>query len=175
MARQPIALDFAQSAKRLGKRDLRIGPVQQQQVDFALAQPHQRVAGSAFECARCEMRRPDIRRQKHLAALDAGGVQAFADLALIVVDFCGVDVAIAEPQSLLDHARARTPAQFPRAEPDQGNPGALGLDAGYGIDRAHLGCKFRAWPAKEEASRKAKTWIFRLSMIFFRIMPGYFV
>ena len=52
MARQPIALDLAQRAERIGERDLRIGPVQQQQIEFAQAQPAERVARGPFEIAR---------------------------------------------------------------------------------------------------------------------------
>jgi hypothetical protein len=45
----------------------------------------------------------------------AGGAQTLADLALVVVHFRGVDVAIAQAQRLLDHSHTSTPAQVPGA------------------------------------------------------------
>ena len=137
MARQPVALDLAQRADGVRQRDLRIGPVQQQQVDLAQPQPHQAIARRALELARGEMARPDFGGDEHVVALDARGAQAFADLALVVVHLRGVDVAIAEPQRLLDDAGAGAAAQFPGAEPEQRNPRAIGLDARYGCARGH--------------------------------------
>src|SRR5215475_8203383 len=52
---------------------------------------------------------------------------SLADLALVVVHFRGVDVAVAETQRLLHHARAGAPAQVPGAETDQRNAGAMGF------------------------------------------------
>ena len=71
---------------------------------------------------------PDLGGDEDLVALDAGGAQALADLALVLVDLRGVDVAIAEPQRLLDQPRAGASAQFPGAEPDRRDSGAIGLD-----------------------------------------------
>ena len=56
MARQPVALDLAQRAERFRERDLRIGPVQQQQIDFGQPQPHQTFARGALKLPRREMR-----------------------------------------------------------------------------------------------------------------------
>ena len=58
----------------------------------------------------------------------AGGAHAFADLAFVLVDLRGVDVAIAELDRLLDQAGAGASAQLPGAEPDRGNFCAVGLD-----------------------------------------------
>ena len=71
---------------------------------------------------------PDFRGEEDVVAAHAGGAQAVADFALIVVDLRGIDVAIAEPQRLLDHAGGRPPAQLPGAEPDRRYPCAIGLD-----------------------------------------------
>jgi len=130
LAGEPVALDLAQGAERFGERNLRIGPMQQEQIDLAQAQPHQAVARGALKLARSEMRRPDFRGQKHFAALDVGGIETLPDFALVVVDFRGVDVAIAEPQGLFDHSRTGAAAQFPGAEPDEWKLGAVGVDAG---------------------------------------------
>src|SRR4029078_7522828 len=80
-------------------------------------------------------------REKYLVAPDAGGAQAVADLPLVLIDLRGVDVAIAEPQPLLDQRRADadaqrplhqprpgSSAQFPGAEPDRRDLCAVGLD-----------------------------------------------
>src|ERR1700709_1877612 len=74
------------------------------------------------------MRGPDLGGHEHLVAFDAGRAQAVPDLAFIVIDLRGVDVAIAELYRLLDQTRAGSTAQFPGAQPDRGNLGAIGLD-----------------------------------------------
>src|SRR5262249_38218559 len=128
MARQAVALDLAERAERVAEWNLRIGPMQQQQVYFAQAQPCQAVTRGAFEIARREMRGPDFRRHEDIAALDALRVQSFADLPLIGVHFRRVDVTIAEPQRLLDEASTTAPAQLPSPEAQEGNAGAIGGD-----------------------------------------------
>ena len=139
---RPSRLTF-QSAERLRQRNLRIGPVQQQQIDLAQAQPHQAIARGALQRPRRKMRRPDFGGDEEFVALDAGGADAVADVALVVVHFRGVDVAIAKPQRLLDGPGAAAPAQFPGAEPDQRNFGAVGLDAGDWSNRCHVSLRAR--------------------------------
>ena len=80
--------------------------MQQQQIDLAQPQPHQAIARRALELARGEMARPDFRGHEHVVALGARGAKAFANLALVFVELRGIDVAIAEPQRLLDDAGA---------------------------------------------------------------------
>ena len=77
---------------------------------------------------RREMAGPHLCGDEHLVAGNAGGAQPFADFTLVLVDLRGVDMAIAEPQRLLDQPRAGAPAQLPGAEPDCGNFDAFGLD-----------------------------------------------
>src|SRR5207245_1373914 len=60
------------------------------------------------------------------------GAQAVADLALVLIDLGGIEVAIAEPQRLLDQPRATAAAQLPGAEPDRGDFGAVGFDKKHG-------------------------------------------
>ena len=60
--------------------------------------------------------------------LDARSAQALADLAFVLVDLRGVDVAIAELDRLLDQPRAGSPAQLPGAEPDRRDFCAIGFD-----------------------------------------------
>ena len=102
--------------------------MQQQQVDLGQAQPRQALLGRSLEIVGREMRGPDLGGEEYLVALHAGGAQALADLALVLVDLRGVDVAIAEPQRLLDDARAGASAQFPGAQPDRRDFCAVGLD-----------------------------------------------
>src|SRR5579859_3967074 len=137
VAGEAVALDLAQRADGFGKRYLRVGPVQQEEIDLAQAQPHQTIAGGPLQFARREMARPDLGRDENLAARHARRPQPFADVALVVVHFGGVDVPVAEPERLLDHAGAAPPAQFPGAEPEQRYRGAVGLNARDWSDRAH--------------------------------------
>src|SRR6516225_1233466 len=108
------------------------------------------------------MRRPDFGRQKDIAALDAGGMQALAYFTLIIVHLRGVDVAVAEPQRLFHHANASPPAQIPGAEPNERDLGAVRSDA-------------RCWPNRAHAShcgacggltiRESGRWSFAISAI----------
>src|SRR3979409_1098360 len=74
------------------------------------------------------MRGPDLGGHEHVVAPDPRGAQALADLAFVLIDLGGVDVAIAELQRLLDQPRAGSSAQLPGAEPDRRNLRAAGLD-----------------------------------------------
>src|SRR5579862_7254828 len=84
------------------------------------------------------MARPDFRGHEHVVALGARGAKTLADLALVFVELSRIEVAIAEPQRLLDDAGAGAAAQFPGAEPEQRNPRPVGLDAWCGCARAHV-------------------------------------
>ena len=138
VSREPVALDLAQRADGFGERHVRIGPVQQQQIDLAEPQPRQAIARRALQLARREMTGPDFGGDEHVAALDAGRAQTFTDFALVVIHLGGVDVPVAEPQRLLDDARAGAAAQFPGAEADQRNPCAVCFDARDWFEFAHL-------------------------------------
>ena len=137
VAGKPVALDLAQRADGFNKRNLRIGPMQQQQIDLGQPQPGQAIPRGALEFARRKMVGPDFRGDEDLAAFHSGGAQPLAHVALVIVHFRGVDVAIAEPQSLFDHARAGAPAQLPGAKPEQRNFRAVGLDDRCRSDRRH--------------------------------------
>ena len=60
--------------------------------------------------------------------LDSGSAQALADLAFVLIHFRRIDVAIAEPQGFLDHARASASPQRPGAEPERRDARPIGLD-----------------------------------------------
>ena len=51
-----------------------------------------------------------------------------ADLALVVVHLGGIDVAVSEPQRLLDDARTSAPAQLPGAQTHERNARTFHLD-----------------------------------------------
>ena len=134
------------------QRHVRVGPVQQQQVDFGKPQPGQALLGGAFEIVRREMVGPDFCRDENVVAPEPRGAQALADLAFVFIDLRGVDMAIAELDRLLDHARAGPPAQLPGAEPDRRDFSAVGLEtlhqAGTRTDRAPLCRAGAALPTK---------------------------
>src|SRR5438445_747470 len=102
--------------------------MQQQQIDLRNAQPGQAVLGRSLEIIRRKMGGPDLGRDEHIVASHSRSAQALANLAFVLIDLRGVDVAVAEPQRLLDQTRAGSPPQLPGAEPDRGNFGAVGLD-----------------------------------------------
>jgi hypothetical protein len=159
-------LHMAQRADRLRQRNARIGPVDQQEVDVGEAQLRQAFLGGPLEFARRQVVLPDLGGDEDVVAPDPAGAQTFPDLALIAVHLGGVDVAVSEPQRLLDHPRAQPPAQIPGAETDRRNPRAVRLDirhrhgvaprldwhppvglaepppceAGLGLDRARFVC-----------------------------------
>ena len=91
--------DMRQRAQRFLKRHLRIWPVQQQQIDFGKPQLGQALLGGTLEVVRREMGGPDLGRHEYLVASDPRGAQTLADLALVLIDLRGVDVAIAEPSA----------------------------------------------------------------------------
>lgn len=105
MAGEPLLPDPRQRAQCLHQRHLRIRPVQQQQVDLGQAQSHQAFLGRTLQIVGSEMRGPDLGGEEDLIALHARGTQALADLAFVLVHLRGVDVAIAEPDRLLDEPR----------------------------------------------------------------------
>src|SRR5262245_27294902 len=106
----------------MDKQEIHLGELE---VDEALL-------GGLLERACAQVRLPHLRGDEDLVALDAGGAQALADLALVVVHRGGIDVAVAEPQRLLDHARADAAAQVPGAEPDERNARAVCLNHLHG-------------------------------------------
>src|SRR5260370_257039 len=106
--------------------------MQQQQIDLGKAQLGQAVLGRSLEIIRRKMGGPDFGRDEHIIASHSRSAQALADLAFVLIDLRGVDVAVAESQRLFDQTRAGSPAELPGAEPDRGNFGAVGLDELHG-------------------------------------------
>ena len=71
---------------------------------------------------------PDLCGYEHVIPAHARGAQAVADLALVVIGLGRIEMAVAEPQGLLDKAGAGPTAQFPGPQPDRRNSGTVGLD-----------------------------------------------
>src|SRR5882672_5963761 len=102
--------------------------MQQQQIDFGKTQLRQALLGGSLKIVWREMGGPDFGRHEHLIAPRSRSSQALADLAFVLIDLSGVDVAVTEPQRLLDQARAGSPAQFPGSQPDRRDFCAVGLN-----------------------------------------------
>src|SRR5262249_35824859 len=132
MAGKPPALYPAERAERVAPRDLRIRPVQEEEMDGGGLEPRPARLGRTLEVARGKVRRPNLRGDEHLIAFYAGGAQPLPHFAFVVIKLGGIDVAVAAPQRLLDDPHAATPAQLPGAEADERNAGAMRFD--------HVGC-----------------------------------
>ena len=104
--------------------------MQQQKIDLAQAQP-QKQSRAVAPAPAAEMRRQDLVVMNN--SLRRGG--AMPSLSRAVIEIGGADVAIDKPQRLLDGPGASAAAQFPGAEPDQRDFGAVGLDAGAWSNR----------------------------------------
>ena len=126
--RQAELFDMGECAERLLEWYPRIGPVQQQQINGSQMPLVQALLGRALKIVRGEMGGPDLGGHEDIVALDPRGAQCIADLAFVLVNLRVVNVTIAEPDGLLDHARAGTPAQFPSAQSGRGNGCAVGFD-----------------------------------------------
>src|SRR5262249_46491130 len=81
-----------------------------------------------LELPRRQIALPHLRGDEDVLALDAGAAYGLTDLAFVLVHRRGVDVAIAEAQSLLHDAGAGAAAQLPRSEPQRGDTCTFGLD-----------------------------------------------
>src|SRR5580658_9400155 len=104
--------------------------MQQQKVDRADAEPIKTVGRRAWKIGSGEMRRPDFGGEEYVLTLDGGGFQAFADGALVIVHFRGVDMPVAEIERRLHHLGANPAAQIPGAEAKQRYAGAMGTHRG---------------------------------------------
>ena len=112
------------------------------------------VLGGALEIARREVALPDLGGDEDLVARQARGAKALAHCLLVAVHRRGVDVAIAEPERGLDHARAGLAAQVPGAEPDDRNAGAVGFDGSNGTPPRY-GSEHAASPGSVPTQRRA--------------------
>src|SRR6516165_215549 len=98
MVGQACSFRFAKRADCISERNLRIGPMQEQEIDMRQTQSRQAVSGGAFKRTRLEMRWPDLGRDEDLVAVDSGCAQSVPDFVLILVHLGGIDVPIPETQ-----------------------------------------------------------------------------
>ncbi len=133
--RQTEFLGLYKPAQRLLQRYMRIGPMQQQEIDFGHPKPDKAVLGRSQQIVGCEMVGPDLGGYEHIAALDAGRAHAVADFTLILVNLRRIDMTIAEPNCLLDDARAGAAAQFPSPQAYRWDVGAIRLDGQHLMPR----------------------------------------
>ena len=115
---RPSPLHPGERADRIGERNARVRPVDQQEVDVGEAQLRQAFLGGPLEFARRQVVLPDLGGDEDVVAPDPAGAQTLPDLALIAIHLGGVDVAVSEPPRLLDPPGAEPTAQIPGAETD---------------------------------------------------------
>ena len=96
-----------------------------QQIDPGQGELLEALVDRALEIARRQPGEPDLGGEKNLVALEARTADAGADLALIAVHLCGVEMAIAEMQGRLDQFDAKILFQRHGAEPEGGYPRAM--------------------------------------------------
>ncbi len=117
---------------RLGERHLRVGPMDEQQIDPGQLQLLQAVIERALEIGGRELVLIDLRGHEHVLAPQAGGAQALMqplpDLGLVAVALGGVDVAIAEAQCRLHGFDADRVLERHGAKADGRNSRAIGFD-----------------------------------------------
>ena len=108
-------LTLRQRAQRLRQRHLRIGPVQQQQIDLGQAAAW---SGSPWRSVRDRSARNGVVQTLVVTNTSSRrtprGAQALADLALVLVDLRGVDMAIAEPAAPARRGARRCARAVPR-------------------------------------------------------------
>ena len=126
MTRQPLALERAERRDALRERDLRAGPMDEQQVHRRKPERLEAVIESAFELV--EAIPVDFGGQKYVVALHAGRPNAFADFTLIAIVLRRVDVAVANLQGRLDGFDADRALQRHGAKADRRNLCAIGFD-----------------------------------------------
>jgi hypothetical protein len=102
--------------------------VQQHQIDLRNAQLLEAFLDGPLQIIWREVRSPDLGRDKNIVTIDTGRAQAFADFAFVLVHLRGIDMAIAEPERLLDETRAGSAAKLPCAKSDGRNARAIGLN-----------------------------------------------
>src|SRR5262249_44002996 len=133
----PVAFGLAQNAERLLKRHLRARPMDEKKVDPGKLELLQALIERALEVGGGKLIVIDLGGDENMLAREAGGAQPatqpLTDLALVAVALGGVDVAIADAERGLDRVDAGRVHERHGAEPDRGNPCAVGFDEIHGM------------------------------------------
>src|SRR5262249_27166225 len=111
----PFAFHLAERSDRILEGNARVRPVDQQEIDVRQLELGDAVARRALEVARSQIARPDLGDEEDIVARHARGAQPLADRFLVAIQRGGVDMAVAEPDRLFDHAYAGAPAEIPGA------------------------------------------------------------
>jgi len=102
--------------------------VDHQEVDPRQLEPFEALVDRTLEVARREPIEPDLCGEEDVLALEPRGAHAFADLALIAVHLCGIEMAITEMQRRLDQFDAEIFLERQGAEAGDGNARAVTFD-----------------------------------------------
>src|SRR5262245_49361853 len=133
----PVALGLAQNAERFRKRHFRVRPVDEQEIDPGELQLLQALIERALEVGGGKLVVKDLGGDENMLALEAGGAQpatqSLTDLALVAVALGGVNVTITDTERGLDRVDADRVHERHGAEPDRGNPCAVGFDEIHGM------------------------------------------
>ena len=107
------------SVKRLGERHLRIGPVNEKEVDLLDAEPVEALVERRRDHLRPQPVRPDLGGDEDVPARNSGIAEAFPDRRLVAIALGRVDVAIARLDRLCNQAATLGALERPGSEPDR--------------------------------------------------------
>jgi len=128
VAGEPPRLHPVQRTDGVGDRDIRIGPVDEQQVEMVEAETLQARLRRSFELLRFELGPPDFRGHEDLVARKVRGAQAGTHGLLIVIAGRGVDMPVADLERMRHQVGTALALQRPRPHSRCGNPCTIGLD-----------------------------------------------
>ena len=136
----PVVAQADERAERLLEPEVRVGPVQEQEVEAVDLQVLERLLGRAAGDVRRVLLARDLGREEELLSRHAGRGQPAPDLLLVAVGARGVDVPVADRERVLDCLLALGPLDLPGAEAELGDGRALDLEGAHGcVDRGHPG------------------------------------
>jgi hypothetical protein len=130
MARHAATLCERQALQAVAKRDLVVGPVDQQQVDLVEAKALEAGFGGTLQVALADIGEPDLGRHENLVTRHAAMADAFAHRRLVLIHGGGVDVAITDRQRVGDGRGTVLALHRPGAEAELRDAGTVGFDDG---------------------------------------------
>ena len=136
MQDQAVVAQRHERAERLLEREVRVRPVQEQQVEAVHLQVAQRVLGCTPQVVGRVLLAPDLRGEEELLARDPAGGEPAPDLTFVAVGARGVDVPVADRERVLDRLLALGPLDLPGAEAELGNGRALDLEGAHAMRRS---------------------------------------
>src|SRR4030088_2034121 len=132
MSRATVALGLTEDAEGLRQRNVRIRPVDEEQIDPGQLELGEAFIERALEIIGRELVVIDLGCDENVLAPEAGVpqtlVQPLPHRSFIVVAFGGVDMTIAQSQGGLDRSDTDRALKRHGAKADGGNPCAVGFD-----------------------------------------------